>query len=88
MIDQKQISDEVVEAAARADYEAWREREDLFDATLPWDDAEEHMRVEDRISARITIAAAINAWQGAFVKFSPPDDCEILCLPLPQEPHP
>jgi hypothetical protein len=33
------------------------------------------------------IAAALNAWPGAFVKFSPPDDCEILCLLLPQEPR-
>jgi len=31
------------------------------------------------------LAAALNAWQRSFVKFSRPDDCEILCLPLPQE---
>ncbi len=35
---------------------------------------------------REAIAAALNAWQRAFVKFSRPDDCETLCLPLPQEP--
>jgi hypothetical protein len=77
------IPDEVVEAAARADYEAWREREDLFDATLPWDDAEEHMRVEDRIRARITIAAAINAWQG--MEMRPTFNPSRIILPLPQE---
>jgi hypothetical protein len=75
MIDPKQIPDEVVEAAAMAF--AYHEGYTWGSSGLDHDAILE--------TARAAIAAALNAWAGAFVKFSRPDDCEIICLPLPQE---
>ena len=65
MIRAEQIPDEVVEAAAKADYEAWRDYVDLRDETLDWGCLEEEEREGKRICARAAIAAALNAWPGA-----------------------
>lgn len=86
MIRADQIPDEVVEAAAIAEYEAWRKREDLYDETLPWEDAEEDMREDGRASARAVIVAVINAWPGAEnCWFDENQQPTAVNLPLPQK---
>lgn len=67
MMKPDQIPDESVEAAAKADYEAWRDWADLRSDTLDWEYLEEDVQEEHRISARVTIAAALEAWPGAHV---------------------
>ena len=79
MIRPDQIPDAVVEAAARADYEDWRKREDLYDETLPWEEAEEEMREDCRASARAAILAALSTWPDSILM-----PAELI-LPLPQK---
>jgi len=82
MIRAEQIPDEVVEAAAFAEYEAWRDRCDLRNDTLEWCDIEEEHREEHRANVRVVITAAINAWpNGGLIKWP------AIFLPLPQEPR-
>lgn len=80
MIRADMIPDEVVEAAAFAEYEAWRDRCDLRNDTLEWRDIEEEHREEHRENVRVTIAAALNAWPGGGLIKWP-----AIFLPLPQE---
>lgn len=83
MIRAEQIYDDVVEAAAFAEYEAWRDRCDLRNDTLEWGDIEEEHREEHRANVRVVIAAALNAWPGAeVVEWYHADQTLILPLPL------
>jgi hypothetical protein len=89
MIRPDQIPDEVVEAAAFAEYEAWRDRCDLRNDTLEWRDTEEEHREEHRANVRVTIAAALNAWPGIDIDDevygNAPDAGPLIILPLPQK---
>ena len=75
MIRPDQIPDEVVEAAARVFVEVYG---------IAWDDAYEADRADSLIEARAAIAAALNAWPGAW-HIRPVDFEEKLILPLPQK---
>lgn len=68
MITNKQIPDEVVEAAARA---MWRTTD-----PSEW----------EKGMAHVAIAAALNAWPGADIRFAPEAlSHQALILPLPPE---
>jgi hypothetical protein len=82
LIKPEMIPDEVVEAAAFAEYEAWRDRCDLRNDTLEWRGIEEEHREEHRENVRVTIAAALNAWPDAGMSQYHE---EALVLPLPTE---
>ena len=83
MIKPSDIPDEVVEAAAIAEYEAWRDRCELRNDTLEWDDIEEDHREEHRANARVVITAAIKAWPGVAWQTGG-NGTERPLLPLPQ----
>lgn len=88
MIDPKQIPDEVVEAAARADYEMIRGeyREDFggdHPDHPPWQDLHDTARDYYLKHARAAIAAGINAWPDMEVR--PTFNPSRIILPLPQE---
>ena len=98
MIDPKQIPDEVVEAAAKAEYELIRDeyRDDygvsiLTDAHPPWERMHDSAKDYYRKHCRAAIAAALNAWPGAELDPYPQGTGKkavvkwYLDLPLPQE---
>lgn len=84
MIQPDQIPPEAVEAAAKADYEAWRDRQYIYDETLPWEDVAEETREAGFASARAALAAALAAWPGVAWQ-SGGDGTERPLLPLPPE---
>ena len=63
MIDPAQIPDEVVEAAARARYEAMRARHGMINFPS-WDEIKDPLRQFVLDEERAAIAAALNAWPG------------------------
>ena len=81
MIDPKQIPDEVVEAAVKAEYE-----HHFRHSCKKWpEDCYEKEREGWRTNQRLAIAAAINSWPGVRVKAVLLSD--TLLLPLKQEPR-
>jgi hypothetical protein len=93
VIDPAMIPDEVVEAAARAEYEVWRHDcagELALDLEMYrlWDQLEPDEHDVLRGEARAAIAAALNAWPVAHysdVEFADGRAFDTLVLPLPQE---
>lgn len=89
MIRPDQIPPEVVEAAARADYENWRDLNAVRGDTLEWEDIEEEVKEEHRAGVRASFAAAINAWPGIQHKpywdFRTNEKHTELILPVPQK---
>lgn len=82
-----QIPDEVVEAAARALWQAQHEHWMMYKDKVreigllpPYDELTASKKKELVDEARATIAAALNAWPGAVIPYGP-----RLILPLPQE---
>lgn len=59
------IPDEVVEAAAKAEYELWRDQNEIRSDTLAWEDIDEDVRQSHRDGVRAAITAALAAWPGA-----------------------
>jgi hypothetical protein len=62
----KMIPPEVVEAAAKGMYNDWRVANGIVDDTPEWTDLSEDERSPLLRSARAAIAAALNAWPGAY----------------------
>ena len=94
MIRAEMIPDEVVEAAARADYEMIR-GEAVADHGIvaerwycPWKEASDDAKAYHMDHARAAIAAALSAWPGAFPwTFNGPLPGTGFVLPMPQEPR-
>ena len=87
-VDEKHISPEVVEAAARAAYEVIPHGVSAV-GWLPWEEVGEHIKEHYRAEARAAIAAALNAWPG-MSQLAENDSASIremaaLILPLPQQ---
>ena len=88
MINPEQIPDAVVEAAAKALYETWCAVNEVAETSLPWDDIYDGERNACIAEARAAIAAAINAWPGAFPwTFNGPLAGTGFVLPMPQAPQ-
>lgn len=81
------IPPEAVEAAARADYENWRDMYAVRGDTLEWEDIEPELQNEHRLGVTAALRAGIAAWPGMAVN----DGCPVwhayphIILPLPQE---
>ena len=85
MIRPDQIPDEVVEAAAKAEYELIRDeyRDDygvsiLTDAHPPWERMHDSAKDYYRKHCRAAIAAALSAWPGALISPDEVIDGELL----------
>ena len=64
MIRAEQIPDEVVEAAAKAIYEAWCAFHGVTKTSMPWEDIDDEERQACIAEAIASIASALNAWPG------------------------
>jgi len=101
MIKPEQIPDEVVEAAAKAEYEVWRhdcagELELDLEMYRLWDQLEPDEQERWCGQSRAAIAAALNAWPGVKLEnlcswvMDGPDlpyveETASIILPLPQQ---
>lgn len=83
----EQIPDEVVEAAAKAIYEAWCAFHGVTETSMPWDDVCGEERDACIAEARASIVAALNAWPGVTTTswFENGVRKAVLNIPLPQE---
>lgn len=62
------IPPEAVEAAARADYENWRDLYAVRGDTLDWEDIEPQLQNEHRSGVTAAILAALKAWPMRFIE--------------------
>ena len=83
MIRAEQIPDEVVEAAAKAIYEAWCAFHGVTKTSMPWEDIDDEERQACIAEAIASIASALNAWPG--VEIRPTFEPSRVILPLPLE---
>ena len=89
MIRASQIPDDVVEAAAKAIYEAWCAFHGVTKTSMPWDEVWGEERQACLAEARASIAAALSAWPGAG-RFEDVTGWDVhielpLLIPLPQD---
>lgn len=91
MIRAKQIPDEVVEAAAKADYimirgEAIADHGSVAELWYcSWAEASDDAKVYHMDHARTVLAAALSAWPGAEIAKEATEERLHLILPLPAE---
>ena len=91
MIDANQIPPEVVEAAAKAIYEAWCAVHGVTKTSMPWEEIDDEERQACIAEAIASIAAALNSWPGSEYVYRQPHRRAVsysspaIILPLPQE---
>lgn len=76
------IPDAVVEAAARAEYEQWRDYNELREETLPWSELDDDTQADYRASVRAALIAGLKAWPGFSRAGYAGENCIILPLPM------